>query len=194
MSQTSATPVPIALERHIAELEAAHIQLTERALGAEQKLARAAQLYAAVSELHEATETADVVTVVKEIVANLVGCEEMGVYEVWPLGPVCTYMDGIGIDADRFATLPPSHPLVQQALATGQLVIPADPTEESCLGRPVAAIIPLKDGETVCGVVVLFTLLRQKPVLERDDTGLLESMARHAGRALINARLRERTR
>ena len=194
MSVHSLTPVPVALERRIAELEAENIQLTERALGAEQKLARAAQLYAAVSELHSAADPAEVVTVVKEIVANLLGCEEMGVFEVWPLGPVFTYIDGIGIDADRFATLPPSHPLVQAAYTAGQVVVPADPTAEAVLGRPAAAIVPLKDGATVCGVVVLFTLLRQKPVLEREDVELLDAVAVHAGRALINARLRERTR
>jgi len=188
------TPVPIAFERRAAELEAANIQLTERALGAEQKLARAAQLFASVSELHSANDPADVVTVIKEIVANLLGCEEMGVFEVWPLGPVFTYIDGIGIDADKFATLPPSHPLVQAAFTTGQVVVPADPTAESILGRPAAAIVPLKDGATVCGVVVLFTLLRQKPVLEREDAELLDAVAIHGGRALINARLRERTR
>lgn len=188
------TPVPIAVERRVAELEAANIQLTERALGAEQKLARAAQLFASVSELHSSNDPADVVTVIKEIVANLLGCEEMGVFEVWPLGPVFTYIDGIGIDADKFATLPPSHPLVQQAFTSGQVVVPADPTAESILGRPAAAIVPLRDGATVCGIVVLFTLLRQKPVLEREDAELLDAVATHGGRALINARLRERTR
>ena len=188
------TPVPIAVERRVAELEAANIQLTERALGAEQKLARAAQLFASVSELHSSNDPVDVVTVIKEIVANLLGCEEMGVFEVWPLGPVFTYIDGIGIDADKFATLPPSHPLVQQAFTTSQVVVPADPTAESILGRPAAAIVPLRDGATVCGIVVLFTLLRQKPVLERADAELLDAVATHGGRALINARLRERTR
>ena len=191
---TPVTPVPVEQERRIAALEAANIQLTERALGAEQKLARAAQLYAAISELHGAEEPHDVVTVIKEIVANLVGCEEMGVFEVWPLGPVFTYVDGIGIDADRFATLPPSHPLVQQAYATGEIIVPADPTTESILGRPVAAIVPLRDGATVAAVLVLFTLLRQKPVLEREDAELLGAVASHGGQALINARLRERTR
>lgn len=189
-----ATPVPVEQERRLAALEAATIELTERALGAEQKLARAAQLYAAISELHGAVEPHDVVTVIKEIVANLVGCEEMGVFEVWPLGPVFTYVDGIGIDADRFATLPPSHPLVQQAYTSGEIVVPADPTAESILGRPAAAVVPLRDGATVSALLVLFTLLRQKPVLEREDAELLDAVATHGGRALINARLRERTR
>jgi len=175
-------------------LEAENIQLTERALGAEQRLARAAQLYASVSQLHQTAETDEVVIVVKEIVANLLGCEEMGVYDVWPQGPLCTYVDGIGLDADRFGTLPPTHALVREAITTGVVVVPAEPAADPILGRPVSAIVPLHDQGAVCGIVVLFQLLRQKPKLEAADIDLLEAVAAHAGRALIHARLRERTR
>jgi len=188
------TPDPIVLERRVAVLEAENIQLTERALGAEQRLARAAQLYASVSQLHQTAETDEVVIVVKEIVANLLGCEEMGVYDVWPQGPVFTYVDGIGLDADRFGTLPPTHALVREAITTGVVVVPAEPAADPILGRPVSAIVPLHDQGAVCGIVVLFQLLRQKPKLEAADIDLLEAVAAHAGRALIHARLRERTR
>jgi GAF domain-containing protein len=188
------TPDPIVLERRVAVLEAENIQLTERALGAEQRLARAAQLYATVSQLHQTADTDEVVVVVKEIAANLLGCEEMGVYDVWPQGPLCTYVDGIGLDADRFGTLPPTHALVREAIATGALLVPADPAAAPIHGRPVSAIVPLHDHGVVCGIVVLFQLLRQKPKLDAADKDLLEAVAAHAGRALIHARLRERTR
>ena len=188
------TPAPIALERRVAALEAETIHLTERALGAEQRLARAAQLFATVSQLHQTEDTDEVVLVIKEVVANLLGCEEMGVYDVVPLGPVCTYVDGIGLDADRFGTLPPAHPTIRAALASREVVILGDPMAEPVHGRPLSAIVPLVDGDTVCGLVVLFSLLRQKPVLESADRDLLEAMAAHAGRALVHARLREQVR
>lgn len=187
------TPAPLALERRVSALEAEVIHLTERALGAEQRLARAAQLYASVSQLHQATDTDDVVTVIKEIVANLLGCEEMGVYDVWPLGPVCTYVDGIGLDADRFGSLPPTHATIRAAIAGGEVVLPADPQAIAIHDRPVTAVVPLRDDRTVCGLVVLFGMLRQKPVLDAADRDLLEALGQHAGRALIHARLRERT-
>lgn len=188
------TPAPIALERRVAALEAETIHLTERALGAEQRLARAAQLFATVSQLHQTEDTDEVVLVIKEVVANLLGCEEMGVYDVVPLGPVCTYVDGIGLDADRFGTLPPAHPTIRAALASREVVILGDPMAEPVHGRPLSAIVPLVDGDAVCGLVVLFSLLRQKPVLESADRDLLEAMAAHAGRALVHARLREQVR
>ena len=187
------TPAPLALERRVAALEAEVIHLTERSLGAEQRLARAAQLYATVAQLHQAADTDEVVTVIKEVVANLLGCEEMGVYDVWPLGPVCTFVDGIGLDADRFATLPPAHPTLRAALASREVVILDAATAEPVHGRPLNAVVPMVDGDEVCGVVVLFGLLRQKPLLDSADRDLLEAMAIHAGRALIHARLRERS-
>lgn len=188
------TPAPIALERRVASLEAEVIHLNERALGAEQRLARAAQLFAAVSQLHQAEETDEVVIVIKEVVANLLGCEEMGVYDVVPLGPVCTYVDGIGLDADKFGTLPPAHPVIRAALTSRDVLILGDAAAEPVHGRPLNAVVPLVDGETVCGLVVLFSLLRQKPTLDSADRDLLEAMAVHAGRALVHARLREQAR
>jgi GAF domain-containing protein len=188
------TPAPLALERRVSALEAENIHLTERALGAEQRLARAAQLYASVSQLHQAEDTDEVIVVVKEIVANLLGCEEMGIFDVVPLGPLCTYVDGIGLDADRFGTLPPTHPTIRAALTSREVVILADAMAEPVHGRPLHAVVPLLDRGTVCGLVVLFSLLRQKPLLDAADRDLLEAMALHAGRALIHARLREQAR
>ncbi|HSN13960.1 MAG TPA: GAF domain-containing protein [Anaeromyxobacteraceae bacterium] len=186
------TPAPLALERRVAALEAEVIHLTERALGAEQRLARAAQLYATASQLHQASDTEEVVTVIKEVVANPLGCEEMGVYDVWPLGPVCTYVDGIGLDADRFGSLPPTHATLRAAIAGGEVLLPADPKAVAVHGLPLTAVVPLRDDQTVCGLVVLFSMLRQKPTIDAGDLDLLEALGRHAGRALGHARLRER--
>ena len=185
---------PVALERRVAELEGENIQLTERMLGAEQRLVRAAQLYASVAELHKTADTDEVVTVIKEVVANLLGCEEMGVYDVFPLGPVCTFVDGIGLDANRFGTLPTTHSLVRSAISTRTILVPSEPMAEPLHGLPVSAVVPLVDHDQVCGLVVLFQLLRQKPTLESADRDLLEALGTHAGRALIHARLREQAR
>lgn len=185
---------PQLLERRVAELEGENLHLTERLLGAEQRLARAAQLYASVAELHKTSDTDEVVTVIKEVVANLLGCEEMGVYDVWPLGPVCTLVDGIGLDANKFGSLPPTHPMVRAAISAKRVLVPADPMIEPLNGLPVTALIPLTDGTDVCGLVVLFRMLRQKPQLEPSDLDLLDALGAHAGRALIHARLREQAR
>ena len=188
---TLATADLSTLERRVAALEAENLTLNERALGAEQRLIRAAQLYASVSELHQASDTDEVVTIIKEIVANLLGCEEMGVYDVWNPGPVCTYVDGIGLDPSRFGNLPPTHALVRAAIGTKRVIVTGDCEAEPVHGSPVTALVPLLDGDATCGLIVLFSLLRQKPELDAADLDLLEALGVHAGRALVNARLRE---
>ncbi|MFI5234404.1 MAG: GAF domain-containing protein [Gemmatimonadales bacterium] len=176
----------------MAELEEENRQLTSRAIHAEQRLGRVAQSYAAVTELHGAETGEEVMTVLKEIVANLIGCEEMGLYDVWVPGPILSYADGIALDAQQFRRLPSDHPLVAEALISGDLQLP-DPAHGTpgINGLPVTAVLPLRQDGEVAGLIVLFRLVRQKPVLDGDDLELLRVVARHAARALTAARRQE---
>ncbi|MGE5617448.1 MAG: hypothetical protein ACM3UX_00775 [Candidatus Woesearchaeota archaeon] len=176
----------------MAALEAENLRANERALAAEQHVARLAQLVASVTQLHQTDAVDEVRVIVKEVVANLLGCEEMGIFEVTTPGPIYTYADGIGIDADRFTTLPAGAPILREASERGGVVLPDDPAAAAFHGRPVSAVIPLVDAGSVRSVVVLFQLLRQKQGWEPGDRDLMETLALHGGRALANARLRER--
>src|SRR5690349_7280744 len=99
MTNPSATALPFSMTSD------GHDSLVTRAVGAEQRVAQLSQLYAAVSQLWLAGDEVDVLTVIKEVAANLLGTEEMGIYEVLPLGSVCTLIDGIGLDVDRFGMI-----------------------------------------------------------------------------------------
>ena len=180
-----------ALQRRLAELEFENIDLTVRALSAEGRLAHTAQLYAAVAQLHQAEDTDGVILVIKEIVTNLLGCEEVGIYDVYPPGPICTYVDGVGLDPSKHGSFPATHPLGRQLFATRAVVIADNPDDAFVAGLPVSAIVPLLDGSEICGLVVLFRLLRQKPALVPSDHPLLEALGTHGGRALLHARWRQ---
>ena len=197
MMMTMKPSDPTVLERRVSELETENLQLTERTLGAEQRLIRAAQLYASVAELHKTSDTDEVVTVIKEIVANLLGCEEMGVYDVWPLGPVCTLVDGIGLDANKFGTLPPTHPVVRAAINSKRVLVPADPMIEPLNGLPITALIPLTDGDELCGLVVLFratTLMRTRACRRRSAESLTLRFSATTLRRNVFTTARARTR
>src|SRR5213593_331842 len=79
------------------ELEAEIRRVAEREAGVEQRLGQLAQLLASALQLHAAPLPGDVLTVIKEIVANLVGCEEMGIFGRRADGSL-TLLDGIGAD------------------------------------------------------------------------------------------------
>jgi len=132
----------------------------EQLAAAEQRIGHLAKLQAAVRELHEAAMPADVLTTIKEIVANLVGCEEMGIYARRPDGGLAL-LDGIGVDADHGGT------------------------EESAI-----VSIPLHLNGRVVGVIALFKLLPQKTGIEPVDQELFSILSMHAARALHHAGLR----
>ena len=87
--------------RHRLSVQAAENRhCVEQLAAAEQRIGHLAKLQAAVHQLHEAPMPADVLTAVKEIVANLIGCEEMGIYARRPDGGL-TLLDGIGVDDEH---------------------------------------------------------------------------------------------
>jgi hypothetical protein len=132
----------------------------EQLAAAEQRVGHLAKLQAAVRELHEAALPADVLTTIKEIVANLIGCEEMGIYARRPDGGLIL-LDGIGVDTD-----------------------PASSERD-----PIVSI-PLHLNGRVVGVIALFKLLPQKTGIEPVDQELFSLLSLHAARALHHAGLR----
>jgi hypothetical protein len=144
------------LEEHVA----GNRRCVEQLAAAEQRIGHLAKLQAAVRELHEAAMPADVLTTIKEIVANLVGCEEMGIYARRPDGGLLL-LDGIGVGADH------------------------DGTEASAI-----VSVPLHLNGRVVGLIALFKLLPQKTGLEPVDQELFSLLSTHAARALHHAGLR----
>jgi hypothetical protein len=149
-----------ALQQQIGQLNEDRRRLAERQAATEQRIGQLAQLNAALLQLHEAETSGDVLTVIKEIVANLIGSESMGIYTKLPSGSL-ELLDGIGEDA--------AH--------TGRV------------GDAVVSI-PLRLAERCVGVIAIFRLLPQKAGLEPSDHELFALLSTHAALALHNAGLR----
>ena len=148
------------LRERLDEQVAGNRRCVEQLAAAEQRIGHLAKLQAAVRELHEATMPADVLTTIKEIIANLVGCEEMGIYARRPDGGL-VLLDGIGVDA--------AH----------------EGTEASAI-----ASVPLQLNGRAVGVIALFKLLPQTPGIEPVHQELFSLLSTHAARALHHAGLR----
>ena len=95
--------IELGLKSTIAHLRQDNQRVAERQAAAEQRVGQLAQLHAALQQLHEAEDQASVLTVVKEIVANLVGSECMAIYATRADGSL-DYLDGIGVDQDQTDT------------------------------------------------------------------------------------------
>jgi hypothetical protein len=150
----------LALRQRLVEQAAESRQCAEQLAAAEQRIGHLAKLQAAMRELHEASMPADVLTTIKEIIANLVGCEEMGIYARRPDGGLIL-LDGIGVGADH------------------------EGTEATAI-----VSVPLHLNGRVVGIIALFKLLPQKAGLEAVDHELFSLLSSHAARALHHAGLR----
>jgi hypothetical protein len=178
-------PTSAAPETRLTDLERELRAVTARAHAAEYQVGQLAQLVAVVTELHAATDVADVLSTIKETIANLIGCEQMGIYQVDAAGLVLTLVDSIGIEPSTYRVIPPELPLVASALALGTPQFGrADAGAIGPLGRPITACIPLGEGPRTFGLIVLFSLLVQKPRLEAADHALLTFLGLHASRAM----------
>jgi hypothetical protein len=156
--------------------------LAEKALVEEQN-ARLTTLYVSGQRLQEATKREDVVSAIEEIVANLLGSEEVAVFVVDEAAQQLRLVGASGIDVRRFATVPLGVGLIGGAAQRGQRwITDGGPLPQDAAAHEVGltACLPLRFGAKVTGAVAIFRLLPQKGSLEPGDEDLL-SMLETAG-------------
>ncbi|WNG40851.1 GAF domain-containing protein [Archangium violaceum] len=156
----------------------------------EAELAHLVRLRVASQRLHESLNPLELLEILQDLLVNLVGSEALGIFELEPRSPELVLRVSLGIDADRFRRLPLGDDPVGQAARTGTCWL-GDLMEESSAQRQTEgprACVPLKLGDHVLGMMVLFGLLPHKPRLEPEDRELLELLATQGARALFCAR------
>ena len=151
-----------------------------------------ANLYVASYSLHSTLDRGQLVAAIREIVANLIGSEEMALFRLDAVRQRLVLLDSVGVELATYRELPLDRGLVAQAVRSGQplVVAPGDPRaagEES-----LTAVIPLRVVDDVVGAIAIFRLLPQKPVLEDLDRELFDLLASQAGMALHCAELHAR--
>jgi hypothetical protein len=170
------------LKARLDELEAEHRRVCDEYVMIQEQSTEVAQLYVALDRLHGAATRDDAIAAIQEIVINLVGSEEFGIYE--RRGERLEMLHAFGLDRQRWATIDASRGAVGHA-ATGAGIYVAGRT-----GAPapedadLSAVIPLRVGERVSGVIAIFRLLGHKPVLDEHDQAVFDLLAAHAGLAL----------
>ncbi len=160
----------------------------ERSALVEQQCTSLANLYVATFKLHGSLERPEVLAAITEILVNLVGCENFGIFErlsgdlkligEFPSHP-CPIKElpaGSGFVADIFE-------------ASGPWIAGRDPLPASPVPDNVTAVIPLRLGSDLSGAVVLFSLLPQKGGSFGDvDLELMDLLTTHAATALFVSR------
>src|SRR6516164_8621394 len=88
------------LKQHLAETQAENKRFFEQYAEVEQENSNLANLYVASYRLHGTLDRAQVLDVIQEIVINLVGSEEMGIFEMEEDGASLRLISSFGIDPE----------------------------------------------------------------------------------------------
>ena len=155
-------------EELLRDLECLRDQLAD----IEQQHAHLTCLYVACSRLHATLDRDEVLAAIQEIVINLVGCEELAIFE--RDGDTLALISSFGVDAERFHAIPAAPYLERRAGFS------PPPSSDASL----TAAIPLTVNDRVTGAILLFRLLPHKHGLEPIDFDLFELLATHAATAL----------
>lgn len=172
-----------------AELENRNREYSERYVEIEQQNTHLANLYVASYQLNGTLERERVVAAIQEIVINLIGSEELAIWQIDDELDALTLIGSFGIDARAWAGVPLGSGIVGHVAWTGERYVAAD-GDTRPLGREqhLTACIPLKLDEKVVGVIGIFRLLQQKQGLEPVDFELFDLLGSHAATALYCTR------
>ncbi len=160
----------------------------ERSALVEQQCTSLANLYVATFKLHGSLEREEVLAAINEIVVNLVGCEDFGVFE--RSGNVLKLISDFPSNPCAIKELPAEDGYVADIFKnSGPWIAGRDPLPASIVPSDVTAVIPLRLRSELTGAVVLFSLLPQKGGSFGDvDIELMDLLTAHAATALFASR------
>jgi hypothetical protein len=148
-----------------------------------------ANFYVAVQALYAAAGRDDVLSAIEQIVVNLVGSEELAIFEA--RGGELTLALANGVPAEPLRKIRSNAGRIGWVVETGEMLVPETRSPSMPASQPyersLTACIPLLVRGRVTGAVAVFRLLPQKPSLSAVDHGLFEVLRSHAGLALYAA-------
>jgi len=156
----------------------------------EAQVSNLASLYVAVTSVHGALDRPTVLSSVQEIVTNLIGSEEMAIFETDAAHGRLTLLASMGIEPVLYQEVTLGEGAIGRAAATGERLIRQEGgslTEDG--DAALTACIPLNVVGRVVGVLAVFRLLPHKGSLDAVDIDLFDVLAAHAASALLFTRL-----
>jgi hypothetical protein len=177
------------LEIQIERVSRANQEALDRYQTVAAQNASLANLYVATYQLHETVDREGVLASMREVIANLIGCEEVAIFEID--GSVLRLARTFGVEGPA-EPIPLGQGAIGCSAASGSIfvVTPGKPDPRSPEEHDLSACIPLKVDRHVVGAIALFRLLPQKyegftPL----DWELLNLLATHGAMALYCTQL-----
>lgn len=177
------------LQARLVDIERENCRMIEKYAALEEQSFRLTGLYVALHRLHESTDRAQVIAAIEEVVVNLLGSEQLALFELEPKATHLTLVHSMGVNPARWREVPLGQGTIGRVAAEGRAHLTGPGKEEPDL----TACIPLRSGAKVVGALAVFELLAHKPLLGPFDLDLLEALSVHAGSALRLSTLERRS-
>jgi len=178
----------------LSEIQEESKKASERYVEVEQQNTNLANLYVASYQLHGTLDRERILESMKEIIINLIGSEELAIWEVDEQREELKLAASFGLDEASWRSIPldSNSGILGLVTVSGERYI-AGQSPLTAQGRDEAllACIPLKLDERVIGAIGIFSLLAQKQGLEPVDFELFDLLATHGATALYCTRLAE---
>ena len=151
-----------------------------------QNLTARAKIFAARMRLQNTVDQADALDAIREIAANLMGCEELALYKTDHAKAALWLYWSFGIDPNQHAVLDVVSEAKLADALTGSIVFPKQGSSSNLLNiePTVNAIVPIVVADGVVAVLVIFRLLPQKTALDAADREVCRVLSSCAGRAI----------
>lgn len=134
------------------------------------------RLHAASARLLQAIELGDVYEAIGEIIGNLIGCEEVAIFQHHPTEQTFSLVWSTGVEKETLQQFGMGAGVMGRATHEGTCQFRNRQPGTALLPceKNLTACIPLKLDREVIGVIVILGLLPQKPGLEWADFELLK--------------------
>jgi hypothetical protein len=129
---------------------------------------------------------------IREIVINLIGAEEMAIFEIDPLASTLSLIDFYGNSTANYLKIRIGEGPIGSVALSGQYYFEAGEIagQKPGDGQKPTACVPLKVDGVVFGVIVIIHLLPHKEGLVALDYQLLDLLSTQAGIALYCTKLK----
>jgi putative methionine-R-sulfoxide reductase with GAF domain len=171
-------------EERAAEIETEAKRYYDHYVNVEVQNANVANLYVASSRLNETLRRDQILEAIQEIVINLIGSEELAIYEL--SDGTLKMVSSFGAINEELHEVPIGRGLIGRAAQTGETWIAGSVDSPSSIPAEthLTACIPLRVDGHVIGAIAVFRLLRHKRGLEDVDRELFALLGTQAAAAL----------
>ena len=173
------------IERRFMQVEAENKDFAQRYVEVEEQNESLANLYVASHRLHSTLDSSEVIECIKEILLNMIGSEDFGLYV---LDDETDELVRAGYEGETASNAAKARMSIGEGLE-GVVAIHGEPFFSSSGMDEACACMPLKIKDRVIGVITIYSLLSHKKELTQLDHKLLELLAGHAASALISSKL-----